>query len=60
MLFILTIPLDKCQMKSFKHINISIEVRLFYLNNVFWVGKSFYVKEKYLFEKKCFISKTVN
>ena len=34
-LFILTILLDKCQMKSFKNINILIKVKLFGLKKFF-------------------------
>ena len=39
-------------MKSFKNINILIEVKLFCLKNIFFLQKSSYLKEKYVFEIK--------
>ena len=50
-LSILTIPLDKCQMKSTENINILDEIILFCLKNFFFL-KSFYFKEKYVSENK--------
>ena len=49
---ILTILLDKCQMKSFENINTLIEIKLFCLKNVFlFFGKSFMKKNCYLKQK---------
>ena len=39
LLFILTIPLDKYQIKSFENINILIKVKLFCLKNFFLLKK---------------------
>ena len=51
MFSILTILLDKCQMKSFKNINILIEVILFCLKNFFFWKKAF-IWKTFVFEKK--------
>ena len=59
-LSILTIPLDKCQIKSFENISILIEVILFCLKN-FFLKKAFirkkntFLKKKLLFETKKFL-----
>ena len=47
-LFIQTIPFDKCQVKSFKNINILSEVKLFCLKN-FFCGKKLSFKRKIRF-----------
>ena len=49
-LSILTILLDKCQMKSFENINILIKVKLFCLKNVFF-WKAF-IWKKYILKNK--------
>ena len=55
---ILTIFLDKCQMKSFEDIKILIKVKLFCLKNLVF-GKSFYLKKK-VFENKNNVFETKN
>ena len=50
-LSLLTILLDKCQMKSFENINISIKVKLFCVKNVFFWKKLLF-ERKYVFERK--------
>ena len=49
------IPLDKCQMKSFKNNNILIKVKIFCLKK-FFLEKSFYLKTKFL-KKILFLEK---
>ena len=55
----LTIPLDKRQMKSFENINILIEVKLFCLKNFcfskkIFLGKRLFLKKFFIFGKKLF------
>ena len=52
-LSILTIPLDKCYVKSFENINTWIKVKLYCLKNVFfWGGKKLLLETKIRFWKK--------
>ena len=50
----MTILLDKCQMKSYVNINISIKVKFLWVKNFFL--KKLFFEKKHVFEikKKCF------